>query len=179
MDSQARAAQEEALAERLDAHLRLSLGALAGMTVGVYWPIRGEPDLLSLYSHWQRQGALLALPVVDGPGCPLRFVHWRPDDVLQPGLHGVPVPIEDDTHASVSPQVLVIPCVGFDTRGYRLGYGGGYYDRTLARDVPGPRPMLALGVAWSDARLPEFEPLPTDVPLDGVITPQETVTPPR
>jgi 5,10-methenyltetrahydrofolate synthetase len=91
----------------------------------------------------------------------------------------VPVPIEDETHPSVSPQVLVVPCVGFDTQGYRLGYGGGYYDRTLARDAPGRRPVLALGVAWSDARVLEFEPMPTDVPLDGVVTPQETVTSPR
>lgn len=173
-----RTAREQVLADRLEACLAQMGQPLSGLTVGVYWPIRGEPDLRDLFRRWHGQGALLALPVVESSDRPLLFVRWMPDEVLIPGKHGVPVPVEDESHPRVSPQIMIIPCVGFDARGYRLGYGGGYYDRTLAsRRGPGRsvRPPLALGVAWSEALVPNFEPSPFDLPLDAIITPDEAM----
>jgi len=158
-----RARQLAAMAPRLDALVAQRTGPMAGKIIGVYWPIRGEPDLRSLFVEWHARGAVLALPVVDAQATPLRFVRWAPDDALVKGLHGVPVPQHG---ATVIPDLLIIPCVGFDARGYRLGYGSGYYDRTLALAQP-----QTIGVAWSEALLPQFEPEATDRPLDAIVTP--------
>jgi 5,10-methenyltetrahydrofolate synthetase len=146
---------------------------LSEQVMGLYWPVRAEPMLGELPQRWHDAGARLALPVVDARDQPLRFVNWAPGDPMVRGEFGIPRPAGDQT---VRPTLLVIPCLGFDERGYRLGYGGGFYDRTLAllnADAMGP--VIAMGVAWDEARLEGFEPLATDLPLQAVITPSRVV----
>jgi len=170
--AQRQAMSEQRTAEQLSAlyrHLRDAAGEVRGKTLGLYWPVRGEPPLGDLPALWQAQGAALALPVVDGPGLALRFVQWRVGDATVAGAYGIPRPAGDQP---VRPDLLWVPCLGFDARGYRLGYGGGYYDRTLAAmAAQGPGKPIAIGVAWDEGRLEAFTPLPTDIALDGVVTP--------
>ena len=156
-------------------HLRDAVGEVRGKTLGLYWPVRGEPPLGALPSQWQAQGAQLALPVVDGPGQALRFVQWRVDAPTVPGAYGILRPACD---LAARPDLLLVPCLGFDVRGYRLGYGGGFYDRTLAALAAqaGGKP-IALGVAWDEGLLDDFEPLPTDIALDAVVTPSGLTVP--
>lgn len=165
LSPEARQAAGEALVARLEA----LLGEVGGESIAVYWPVRGEPALGELLQRWARAGARLALPVVVAPAAPLRFVAWQPGEPTVPGAWGIPRPASDE---ALRPSVLIVPCVGFDARGYRLGYGGGFYDRSLAAlAADGGTPPRAIGVAWDDALLAGFEPLPTDLPLDAVVTP--------
>ncbi|HYF57784.1 MAG TPA: 5-formyltetrahydrofolate cyclo-ligase [Burkholderiaceae bacterium] len=167
--------ERRAASEDLAARLEAWLGDVAGESIAAYWPIRGEPDLGALFGRWAGAGARLALPVVDAPRTPLRFVAWHPGEPTVPGPHGIPRPPRED---AVRPSVLVVPCVGFDARGYRLGYGGGFYDRTLAAlAADGGAAPRAIGVAWDDALLETFDPLPTDVPLEAVVTPTRVLRP--
>ena len=163
-----RRAANDALVERLGA----LLGDVGGEVVALYWPIRGEPSLGALPQRWADAGARLALPVVDAPRTPLRFLAWRPGAPTVPGVWGIPRPAGED---ALRPTVLVVPCVGFTADAHRLGYGGGFYDRSLAAlDADGgPRPR-AIGVGWDEGLLEAFEPLPTDRPLDAVVTPSRS-----
>jgi len=140
------------------------LPAPAGAVVGFYWPIRGEIGLHALLRRLIEQGAGAALPVVVEKGRPLEFRAWRPGDRLERGVWDIPVPAE---RRVVRPGVLLVPLVGFDGQGYRLGYGGGYYDRTLAAMDPKP---LAIGVGYELGRLPTIHPQPHDVPMDAIVT---------
>jgi 5-formyltetrahydrofolate cyclo-ligase len=163
--SSGRRAENEALVARLDGWL----GDPSGEVVAVYWPVRGEPSLEPLPGRWVQAGARLALPVVVARDAPLRFVAWTPGDPTERGAFGIREPV---SAAAVRPTVLVLPCLGFDPRGWRLGYGGGYYDRSLAAlSVDGGPAPRVVGVAWDEARLERLETLPTDRPLDAVITP--------
>jgi 5,10-methenyltetrahydrofolate synthetase len=135
--------------------------------VAVYWPMAGEPDPREAMARWHRDGWALALPVVRERAAPLDFRAWAPGDPLEPGLLGTWQPREV---VECRPDLLVIPCLGFDARGYRLGYGGGFYDRTLAAfEQAGPR-VATLGVARDDAQLVGFEPQAHDCPLDAIVT---------
>jgi 5-formyltetrahydrofolate cyclo-ligase len=154
-----RARQDEALGRRL-LHWH---GQQAIACLGVYWPIRGEPDLQDAYAELARRGLPLALPVVTGRDMPLAFAAWKPGDALEEGAMKVPVP--QAPHRLVTPDALLIPCVGFNIARQRLGYGGGFYDRTLARN-PGP---LAIGIAYQCA-LAQFEGDAHDIALDAVLT---------
>lgn len=133
-------------------------------TLGVYWPMRGEPDLHDAYISLAEQGIQLALPVVLKKASPLAFACWSPGDAVEVDQYGVSVPAHP---RFISPSALLIPCVGFNTGRFRLGYGGGFYDRTLAQQ---PRP-LAIGVAYSCAQA-EFKIGEHDVALDAIITEQ-------
>jgi 5,10-methenyltetrahydrofolate synthetase len=166
-----RRAANDALLERLDG----VLGDLGGEVVALYWPIRGEPSLGPLPQRWTDAGARLALPVVDAPHAPMRFLAWQPDAPTVPCGWGIERPRDERV---LRPTVLVVPCVGFTVEAHRLGYGGGFYDRSLAAlDADGgPRPR-AIGVGWDEALLEAFEPLPTDRPLDAVVTPSRTFRP--
>lgn len=169
--SPAREAANAALLARLEA----LLGEVEGESIALYWPVRGEPGLGSLPRRWAERGARLALPVVVAPGTALRFVEWRPGDPTIPGAYGIPRPAAD---VALRPTQLLVPCVGFDLHGHRLGYGGGFYDRSFAQlDADGERPPRGIGLAWDDALLPDFDPLPTDRALDAVVTPSRTVLP--
>lgn len=163
-----RRAANEALVERLDA----LLGDVTGRSIALYWPIRGEPSLEPLPSLWTVRGARTALPVVDAPRTPLRFVAWRPGEPTVPGVWNIPRPAAD---VALRPDVVIVPCVGFTAGAHRLGYGGGFYDRSFAAlDADGGVPPRAIGVAWDEALLEVFDPLPTDRPLDAVVTPSAT-----
>lgn len=133
--------------------------------IGVYWPIRNEPDLRGLYQAFVRQGVQLALPAVTARDAPLSFIGWQPGEVLVKDAFGAMVP--QDAASEVKPDALLIPCVGFNSDRFRLGYGGGFYDRTLAA---APRP-LAAGVAYECCRA-EFDADTFDIALDVMITEQ-------
>ena len=131
--------------------------------LGVYWPIRGEPDLRPVYANLIERGVQLALPVVTDKDAPLRFVRWHPDAAMIKDAYGVMAP--QDVSNAVQPDALLIPCVGFNAANIRLGYGGGFYDRTLAIS---PR-SLAVGIAYACCR-GEFSGDAHDIALDVVIT---------
>lgn len=131
-------------------------------SLGVYWPIRSEPDLRALYIDLAQRGVKLGLPVVMKKDAPLVFAVWKPGDALASDAHGVPVPVE---RKLMHPEALLIPCVGFNADNIRLGYGGGFYDRTLAVK---PRP-LAIGVAYASSRA-SFSAGPHDIALNIIIT---------
>jgi 5-formyltetrahydrofolate cyclo-ligase len=136
--------------------------------LGVYWPIRGEPDLRDCYAELSSRGLRLALPVVVDRNAPLRFIEWKPGDAMIKDAFGVAIPTSG---AAVQPDALLIPCVGFNEERFRLGYGGGFYDRTLA--LVGRPVTVGIGYEISRTR---FEADAHDVPLDFVIT--EKGTPP-
>lgn len=163
IDPEQRASADRLIGERLTAELALH----AAGTLALYWPIRGEPDLGDALAGIAEQGWRLALPRVIGRAEPLAFGRWQPGQVMRAVSFGLMLP---DPFEAVLPDLLVIPCVGFDRSGYRLGYGAGYYDRTLvARDVP------TIGVAYDGCELTSFEPQPHDRPLDCVLTETRTV----
>lgn len=132
-------------------------------TLGVYWPVRGEPDLRMVYVELATHGVQLALPIVVGKEEPLRFAAWTPGDPLTKDALGVAIPAEANN--AVQPEALLVPCVGFNASNMRLGYGGGFYDRTLAIE---PRPFT-VGIAYECA-LVEFDGAAHDVALDRIIT---------
>lgn len=154
-----RAARDAALG----AHVIAWCHAHGVRSLAVYCAIRGEPELLPAFTQLADEGVALALPIVAQTDAPLRFAAWRPGMAMVKDAMGVPVPAEIAFVAM--PQALLLPCVGFNGKGYRLGYGGGYYDRTLAAQ---PRP-LAVGVAYDEARA-EFDVQAHDVALDAILT---------
>jgi 5,10-methenyltetrahydrofolate synthetase len=141
-------------------------GHTAGKTaplLGVYWPLRGEPDLQPLYLELAGAGVPLALPLVVAPDAALAFVEWTPGEAMVSDRMGVAVPAVQ--RMVERPGVLLVPCLGFTAERYRLGYGGGYYDRTLEAQ---PRP-LTVGIAYAADRV-AFAGARHDVALDVVIT---------
>lgn len=144
------------------AHIRAWYDAQPVPTLGVYWPIRGEPDLRPIYADLAMRGVALALPVVTDKQGPLKFIQWKPGDPMTRDTFGVAIP---QAGPELHPDALLIPCVGFNAQRFRLGYGGGFYDRTLAN---APRP-LAIGVGYA-CTLVTFDTDPYDMALDVVIT---------
>jgi 5-formyltetrahydrofolate cyclo-ligase len=136
----------------------------AGMpATGVYWPLRGEPELHAAYAALAQEGAALALPVVLQADAPLAFAAWSPGEAMVKDAMGVAVPAA--LRLLERPPALLVPCLGFNAAGYRLGYGGGYYDRTLAA-VPRP---FTVGIAYS-CMAAQFASAPHDVALDLILT---------
>jgi len=140
------------------------LQSRAAGRLAVYWPLPGEPDLRRWYESDALQHQSLALPVVVARHQPLKFRRWRPGDALGHDIMNIPCPNDD---REVVPEIIVCPCVGYDEHGFRLGSGGGYYDRTLPDLVP---PPLMIGVAYECQKLPDIHPQPYDVPMDFVVT---------
>jgi 5-formyltetrahydrofolate cyclo-ligase len=134
-------------------------------SVGFYWPMKGEPDLRPFVRELVAAGVEAALPVVVVKDQPLEFWRWAPGSKLtRQSVWGIPIPAE---RVPMRPAVLLAPLVGFDEAGYRLGYGGGYYDRTLASlDL---RPFV-IGVGFELGRLATIYPQPHDVPMDLIVT---------
>jgi 5-formyltetrahydrofolate cyclo-ligase len=135
---------------------------LADQRVGFYWPLNGEVDLMPFIRRTVSRMREAALPVVVGKGQPLEFWRWSARTKLcDRGLWNIPSPIE---RIVVNPDVLLVPLVGFDDAGYRLGYGTGYYDRTLAA-APGP---LTIGIGYEMANLRSIYPQPHDIPMTSL-----------
>jgi 5,10-methenyltetrahydrofolate synthetase len=144
---------------------------LAGLCIGIYWPYQGECDPRHAAHHFCELGATLALPEVVQKGEPLRFRAWWPGVAMGKGVYDIPVPEGTD---AVVPQALIMPPVGFDAAGYRLGYGGGFYDRTLTSMSPRP---LTIGVAFELSRLSTIHPQSFDLAMDYVVTERGIFTP--
>lgn len=169
------AARKAAFARRKEAHARNIPGAAGhlsevlagyrGVPLSGYMPIRTEIDPLPAMAEAAAHGPV-GVPVIMAAGQPLQFSRWQPDGPLREGPFGAMVPEADDFF---EPEILIVPLVAFDARGGRLGYGGGFYDRTLEL-LRGKRATLAIGFAF-DAQEAEDLPLePTDQPLDMIVT---------
>ena len=155
----------------LDAQLRAALGAISDGVLAFYWPIQAEFDARPALAAWlaentQGHGSATrraVLPVVIGRNQPLRFRQWNTTTVMQPAGFGTSVP---STGEWLPPTVLLIPLVGFDAAGYRLGYGGGYYDRTLPTLTPRPQ---TIGIGYAAGWLATIHPQPHDCKLDAIL----------
>lgn len=130
-----------------------------------YWPIKNEPDLRGLMRRLHDSGTRIALPVVEVRAAPLVFREWTPETRMVRGHWNIPVPPE--TAPELAPDVVLAPLMGWDGACYRLGYGGGYFDRTLAALTPRP---FAVGIGLASARLTTIYPQPHDIPLDVILT---------
>lgn len=153
-----------ALSAQVSAHLRASLPGFGSGVVGFCWPVRNEPDLRGVVTDWIDQGGQAALPVVVAEEAPLIFRAWTPDSPLAADRYGIPFPVDG---ARLQPDVLLLPLNAFDAAGYRLGYGGGYFDRTLATLTPRP---LAVGVGFELGRVDSVQPQSHDQRLDWIVT---------
>ncbi len=163
LPAELRATQTEAIARQLD---RL-IDATPGQIVSVYWPIRGEPDLRSWMHAAAARGLTMALPVAVALGQPLSFREWRPGARMARGLWKIPFPAEG---AEVVPTTVLAPVVGFDPGCYRLGYGGGFFDRTLAAIAPKP---CVIGLGYPQMRITSIFPQAHDIPMDWIVTGDE------
>jgi 5-formyltetrahydrofolate cyclo-ligase len=134
--------------------------------VSGYLPIRSEIDPRPAMDALDAAGYQVAVPVVEGTGRPLRFRRWTPDCALEEGAFGAPIPADGDW---VEPELLITPLVAFDCWGHRIGYGGGFYDRTLAK-LRAVRRTYAVGFAYHAQRVERVAVEPTDQRLDAVVT---------
>jgi 5-formyltetrahydrofolate cyclo-ligase len=179
-------------AELLQRVLRIWLVGRPDVVIGAYWPIKGEFDPLPALYRWQEDALLaslgdnqapdqaapvlateslaqkqrrkIGLPVVDKVNKTLSFHAWYPGCPMEEDAYGIPKPKDTD---QVVPTLLLVPCVGWGPGGYRLGYGGGFYDRTLASIAP---PPVTVGLGYSMGWLPELQAEPHDVPLDAILS---------
>jgi 5-formyltetrahydrofolate cyclo-ligase len=163
-------AVREALTDRAEREARLLqrleewLTASRAKRLGFFWATRSEPDLSPVIARWLQADhtRVASLPIIEGEL--LRFAPWSPGTALIAGPFDVWIP---DTPRRIDPDLLVIPCVGIDRLRYRLGYGGGYYDRTLA--VMSPHPAT-VGVGFDCARIETIDPKPHDLQMDIAMT---------
>ena len=156
------AARREA-GERIAAALREILAERPGI-LGIYWPFRAEFDPRPLVDDLVAGGREVALPVVVDKKGPLEYRAWAPGESLVAGVWDIPIP---EKREIVVPSAVLAPLVGFDSGCYRLGYGGGYFDRTLASLVPRP---LAIGVGFAMQRIDTIYPQSFDIPMDLIVT---------
>lgn len=159
---EARARAAEVIAERLVELVE------PGQIFSFYWPTKGELDFRTLAALLHARGVTPALPVVVEKNRPMQFRPWRPKAPMMRGIWNIPQPATEDT---VVPDIALAPVVGFSADGYRLGYGGGYFDRTLARLAPRP---LTIGVGLEMQLIETIRPLPHDIRLDAIMTEVET-----
>lgn len=141
----------------------------SGAVIGGYWPIRGEINLVPLFRELDGKGYRVALPVVIEKNAPVEFWRWMPGMPMDRGIWDIPVPA---TRNPVKPEILVVPLVGYDDQCFRLGNGGGYYDRTLAACDAKP---YCIGVGYSFAHVSSIHPQPHDVPMDVIVTEESVV----
>jgi 5-formyltetrahydrofolate cyclo-ligase len=179
--------------------LRIWLVGRPDTVIGAYWPIKGEFDPLPALYRWQEDALLkpsmggwpvtadgqggapdslaqqlprkVGLPVVDKQSRTLSFHAWYPGCPMEEDAYGIPKPKDTEL---VVPTVLLVPCVGWGPGGYRLGYGGGFYDRTLASYTPKP---VTVGLGYSIGWLPDLQSEPHDIPLDAILSEQGVAWP--
>jgi 5,10-methenyltetrahydrofolate synthetase len=149
---------------RMDGYLELSFPGLAGKRVALCWPIKHEYDARHFARTLRARGALTALPVVVAPKSPLIFREWHPGVDLAMGALDIPYPVSSP---EVVPEAVLLPMNGWDSMGYRLGYGAGFFDRTLASLARRP---VVIGTAYEQARLETIYPQPWDIPVDYLVT---------
>jgi len=153
---------------RIDAALARSFPGLARGKLAFCWPIRGEYDARHYARTLRARGALTALPVVVAPKQPLLFREWHPGVELALGPLDIPYP---KASADVVPDAVLLPMNGWDRAGYRLGYGGGFFDRTLAAmDAGSSHKPAVIGISYELARMDTIHPQPWDIPVDWVVT---------
>ncbi|MFV1876080.1 5-formyltetrahydrofolate cyclo-ligase [Nioella sp.] len=156
------------VSDRIAGHLGRVLatrGVGSGCVLSGYWPIKEEPDLRPTLTDLHCAGVTVALPVVETRAAPLVFRRWTPETKLVRGDWNIPVPPPDAD--MLVPDFALAPCLGWTDDCYRLGWGGGYFDRTLAALTPRP---ITIGIALNAARLPTIFPQPHDIPLDLILT---------
>lgn len=161
-------AERQAVGSALAGHLASFLRDrfdLRGRVFSGYWPIKGEPDLRPLLAGLHRQGVCVALPLVEVKAAPLVFRRWTPETHMVRGDWNIPVPPPEAE--VVTPEISLAPLVGWTDDCFRLGYGGGYFDRTLASLNPRP---FTIGVGFQSARLATIYPQPHDIRLDAIVT---------
>jgi 5-formyltetrahydrofolate cyclo-ligase len=157
-------AERAAAANAITHHIETIAGDLRGRRVSAYWPFRGEPDLRPLMERvWEKGGEAL-LPIVIAKAQPLVFRRWRQGDPLEKGVWNIPVPAAGPF---VEPDIVIAPVVGYDPAGYRLGYGGGFFDRTLAAMAVRP---LIIGVGYDIQAIATIRPQSYDIPMSVIIT---------
>jgi len=150
----------------LSRHLSDLLQSLQPTSVGFCWPYKAEFDARTVIGDWlaAAETRWAALPVVGPTGTPMRFRRWDPGHEMPLDRYGIPFPGDGP---DVVPQLLLIPCNGFDARGYRIGYGAGHFDRTLATLQPRP---VAVGVAYELGRIDDVQPHAQDLPMDWLVS---------
>lgn len=148
-------------------HLIAALAPFAGEVLAGYMPMRSEIDPLPAMAAHHAGGGAVAVPVIAARATPLSFHRWTPDARMIAGTFGAQVPEATDP---LTPRVLIVPLVGFDAQGGRLGYGGGFYDRTL-QQLRARGPVTAIGFAYDAQECAELPQEPTDQPLDLIVTP--------
>jgi 5-formyltetrahydrofolate cyclo-ligase len=149
---------------RIDIHIERTFPDLVHGVLAFCWPYKNEYDVRHLAAALRRRGAKTAMPVVVAPKTPLIFREWHPGVKLAAGPLGIPYPADSP---EVVPDHVLLPMLGWDADGYRLGYGGGFFDRTLAALARRPR---VIGVAYEQACLRTIQPQPHDIPVDFVVT---------
>ncbi|MDL1866703.1 5-formyltetrahydrofolate cyclo-ligase [Betaproteobacteria bacterium PRO4] len=155
--------------DAITAALTQKFPVLENQKIGFYWPFQGEYDPIPAMTFLRTCGATLALPEVIDKGEPLRFIEWWPGVSMKKDRYGILLP---DNTQEIAVDSMIIPLLGFDEQGYRLGYGSGYFDRTLA--AMNPRPMT-IGVAFEIQRLPTIYPQQHDIPMDYIVTEQSVL----
>lgn len=156
--------QREESTRMIASHLDHVAGELAGKYVSVFWPFRGEPDLRGWMATVAAHNGTCLLPVVVAKRTPLIFRSWRMGEPLERGVWNIPVPAGGK---QVDPEIVIAPLVGFDSDCFRLGYGGGFFDRTLAGF---DRKPLTIGVGFESQSIKTIHPLPHDIPMDVIVT---------
>lgn len=155
--------ERTAHAERLAAELDAVIAAIAPRSVSLYWPLRGEPDLRPWMQSAHAKALRIGLPVVVAKGQPMVFREWCPGAALARGACNVAYPADGQ---SIVPDVVIAPLVGFDAAGFRLGYGGGFLDRTLAACASRP---IAIGVGHPVGAIPTIYPQPHEMAMDWIL----------
>jgi len=166
-------------AELLQRVMRIWLVGRPDAVIGAYWPIKGEFDPLPALHRWKEDGELIdqpqprriGLPVVNRAHKTMTFHAWYPGCPMEEDAYGIPKP--KDTELIV-PTLLFVPCVGYSAGGYRLGYGGGFYDRMLGSLSPKP---FTVGLGFGTDFVDDFEPEPHDMPLDAILNDHGIVWP--
>lgn len=148
------------------------IGSPIGYVVSAYWPFRGEPDLRPWIESLHARGGQFAFPVVVERNAPLIFRVWAPGAPLKRGVWNIPIP--DESAEEVVPDIVIAPVVGFDPHCYRLGYGGGFFDRTL-KVIGGESRVF--GVGYSQQAIPTIYAQPHDIPMEAIITESDTIHP--
>jgi 5-formyltetrahydrofolate cyclo-ligase len=166
-------------AQQLQQVMRIWLLARNDTVIGAYWPIKGEFDPLPALHRWKEDGELIeqpqrrriGLPVVNKLDKTMTFHLWYPGCPMEEDAYGIPKPKDTEI---ITPTLLLTPCVGYGPGGYRLGYGGGFYDRMLSSLSPKP---YCVGLGYGVGFIPDFQAEPHDVPLDAILNEYGVVWP--